>query len=77
MKGRNKDRVYAGEFYAVDCTKQRTRDFYWDKDIMFDLVNCQSPLHYCFESLSHSESMRRNIWENLKKGGYFIGTTPD
>jgi len=77
MKGRNRDRVYAGEFYAVDCTKQRTRDFYRDKDIKFDLVSCQFALHYCFESLPQAECMLRNISENLKKGGFFIGTTPD
>jgi len=77
MKGRNRGGVYAGEFYVVDCTKQRTRDFYKDRDIMFDLVSCQFAIHYCFESLPQAECMLRNISENLKKGGYFIGTTPD
>ena len=77
MKGRNRGGVYAGEFYVVDCTKQRTRDFFKDRDMMFDLVSCQFAIHYCFESLPQAECMFRNISENLKKGGYFIGTTPD
>jgi len=77
MKGRSRDKVYTGEFYAADCTKQRTRDYYRDKDIQFDLVSCQFALHYCFESLPQAECMLRNISENLKKGGFFIGTTPD
>ena len=77
MKGRNRDRAYEGEFYTVDCTKQRARDYYKDKDIMFDLVSCQFALHYCFESLPQAECMLKNISENLKIGGFFIGTTPD
>ena len=33
--------------------------------------------HYSFESLPQAEQMMRNAAENLKPGGYFIGTTPD
>ena len=28
MKGRNRGRIFQAEFHAVDCTKQRARDFY-------------------------------------------------
>lgn len=77
MRSRNRERAYVGEFYAVDCTKERARDFYKDKDIVFDLVSCQFAFHYCFESLPQAECMMRNISENLRKGGFFIGTTPD
>ena len=28
MKGRNRGRIFRAEFHAVDCTKQRARDFY-------------------------------------------------
>jgi len=76
MRGRNRD-TFNAEFHAVDCTKQRCRDFYKDKDITFDLVSCQFALHYCFESLPQAECMLRNAAENLKLGGFFIGTTPD
>lgn len=77
MKGRNRGRIFQAEFHAVDCTKQRARDFYRNQEQQFDLVSCQFALHYCFESLPQAECMLQNISENLKKGGFFIGTTPD
>jgi mRNA (guanine-N7-)-methyltransferase len=77
MRGRNRGRIFKAEFHAVDCTKQRARDFYKDAEQQFDLVSCQFAFHYCFESLPQAECMLRNISENLRKGGYFIGTTPD
>lgn len=43
----------------------------------FDLVSSQFTFHYCFESLPQAEKMIENIANNLKSGGYFIGTTPD
>jgi len=76
MRGRQRN-AFNAEFHAVDCTKQRCRDFYRDKDIAFDLVSCQFALHYSFESLPQAECMLRNAAENLKVGGYFVGTTPD
>ena len=51
--------------------------YFQDKNIEFDLVSCQFAFHYCFESLPQAETMLKNISENLKKGGFFIGTTPD
>jgi len=57
--------------------KQRARDFYKDPEVQFDLVSCQFALHYCFESLPQAECMLRNASENLRKGGFFVGTTPD
>jgi len=77
MKAKNRGRLFSGEFYAADCTKARIRDQYEDKNIEFDLVSCQFAFHYCFESLPQAETMLKNISENLKKGGFFIGTTPD
>jgi mRNA (guanine-N7-)-methyltransferase len=77
MRGRNGGRIYAGEFHAVDCTKQLVRDFLSDQQMQFDLVSCQFAFHYCFESLPQAECMLRNVSENLRVGGYFIGTTPD
>ena len=68
---------FGAEFHPVDCTKQRCRDFYKHKDILFDLVSCQFAFHYCFESLPQAECMLRNAAENLRVGGFFIGTTPD
>ena len=57
--------------------KQRARDFYKNPDQEFDLVSCQFAFHYCFESLPQADCMLRNASENLRKGGFFIGTTPD
>merc|ERR1719365_436679 len=77
MKGRSKGKIFRAEFHAVDCTKQRARDFYKNPDQEFDLVSCQFAFHYCFESLPQADCMLRNASENLRKGGFFIGTTPD
>jgi len=77
MKGRSKGKIFRAEFHAVDCTKQRARDFYKNSDQEFDLVSCQFAFHYCFESLPQADCMLRNASENLRKGGFFIGTTPD
>jgi len=76
MRGKNRGKLFSGEFYAADCTKDRIRDLYRDPDIQFDLVSCQFAFHYCFESLPQAECMLQNIAENLKKGGFFVGTTP-
>jgi len=77
MKGKNRGRVFRAEFYAADCTKERIRDLFNDENQQFDLVSCQFAFHYCFESLPQAECMIQNIAENLKKGGFFVGTTPD
>jgi len=77
MKGRNRDRIFRAEFHAIDCTKERAKELYKDPQQQFDLVSCQFALHYCFESLPQAECMLSNIAERLKKGGYFVGTTPD
>ena len=77
MKCKNRGRVFTGEFYAADCTKTQINTLYQDSNIEFDLVSCQFAFHYCFESLPQAECMLQNISNNLRKGGYFIGTTPN
>ena len=57
--------------------KQRAREFYKNPEQEFDLVSCQFAFHYCFESLPQADCMLRNASESLRKGGFFIGTTPD
>ncbi|GAB6032566.1 hypothetical protein CHUAL_011457 [Chamberlinius hualienensis] len=69
--------VYTAEFITADCTKAELREYYKDRDIEFDLVSCQFSFHYCFESLPQVECMMKNISQNLRPGGFFIGTTPD
>ncbi|TRY75552.1 hypothetical protein TCAL_06387 [Tigriopus californicus] len=69
--------IYSAEFHTADCTRDRLIDVYEDPDTYFDLVSCQFAFHYCFESLPQAERMLQNAAERLKKGGFFIGTTPD
>ncbi|XP_022646202.1 mRNA cap guanine-N7 methyltransferase-like isoform X1 [Varroa jacobsoni] len=69
--------IFEAEFVAADCTRERLADKYSQSDIVFDVVSCQFTFHYCFESLTQARCMIRNISERLRKGGYFIGTTPN
>ena len=43
----------------------------------FNLTSCQFSVHYSFESQPQAHMMLRNACENLRPGGYFIGTTVD
>jgi mRNA (guanine-N7-)-methyltransferase len=70
-------KTFTAQFITADCTKQRLRDLYEDRHIQFDLVSCQFSFHYSFESLPQAEMMLQNACENLKPGGYFIGTLPN
>ena len=48
-----------------------------DPQIAVDIVSCQFGFHYSFESLKQVEQMLQNVSENLKYGGYFVGTIPN
>ena len=43
----------------------------------FDIISSQFSLHYYFESEDKLNNLILNIKENIKKGGYFIGTCYD
>tara|TARA_B110000902_G_scaffold263025_1_gene341217 strand:- start:5910 stop:9881 length:3972 start_codon:yes stop_codon:yes gene_type:complete len=43
----------------------------------FDIISSQFSMHYYFESNRTFEGFIRNLKENVKKGGYFIGTCYD
>ena len=43
----------------------------------FNIVSCQFALHYFFENQSTLQNILRNISENCKVGGHFIGTCYD
>jgi len=75
--GRNPNGIFSAEFHVVDCTKERVGDRLKDPNMKFDLVSCQFAFHYCFESLPQAECMLSNASMHLRKGGFFIGTTPD
>ena len=38
MQQKNRGRLFSSEFYALDCSKARTRDCYANPAIQFDLV---------------------------------------
>ncbi|XP_003747248.1 mRNA cap guanine-N7 methyltransferase [Galendromus occidentalis] len=69
--------IFDADFIVADCTRDRLVSKYAKPDIVFDIVSCQFTFHYCFESLTQARCMIRNIAERLRKGGYFIGTTPN
>tara|TARA_B000000437_G_C11669343_1_gene314925 strand:+ start:108 stop:1175 length:1068 start_codon:yes stop_codon:yes gene_type:complete len=43
----------------------------------FDIVSSQFSMHYYFQSQQTFNGFIRNLKENIKKGGYFIGTCYD
>jgi mRNA (guanine-N7-)-methyltransferase len=69
--------MFSAEFIAADCTKERLKEKYKNPGIPIDLVSVQFGFHYSFESLTQVEKMLQNISDNLKYGGYFVGTVPN
>ena len=43
----------------------------------FDIISCMFAIHYVFNSEENLDNLINNIDENLKYGGYFIGTCLD
>jgi 2-polyprenyl-3-methyl-5-hydroxy-6-metoxy-1,4-benzoquinol methylase len=43
----------------------------------FDVVSCQFAIHYCFETSEKLSTFISNVANNLRPGGYFIGTCFD
>ena len=93
MKDRGGRSYFKAEFHVEDCTQVgwimhcvteilfcmqvRLRNKYNNIGLRFNIASCQFSLHYCFESLAQAEVMLRNLCENLRPGGFFIGTTVD
>ena len=59
-----------------DMSKLRMSEYIPNKE-MFDVVSSQFSIHYFFESKKTLENFLQNVTDNLKKGGYFIGTCFD
>ncbi len=53
------------------------KDRFQKRDDLLDIISCQFSFHYSFETLPQAECMIRNVADNLRTGGYFIGTIPD
>ena len=55
----------------------RLRDVYKNPYMRFNIASCQFSLQYCFESAAQAKMMLLNLCENLRPGGFLIGTTID
>uniref|UniRef100_A0A0N5CEW7 mRNA cap guanine-N(7) methyltransferase n=1 Tax=Strongyloides papillosus TaxID=174720 RepID=A0A0N5CEW7_STREA len=64
------------EIIHADSTITRIDEYIKDGK-PFDICSCQFSLHYAFESEQKARQMLQNATENLKEGGYFIGTIPN
>ena len=73
----DRTQLFTAEFIASDCTRVQLEKKYKKPNIDIDLVSIQFSFHYCFESLSQTNCMIRNVSQRLRTGGMFIGTTPD
>lgn len=77
-QSRHRDRLFAMEAFAADCTKVNiSEEHFRKKDIKVDLTSCQFAFHYAFESYDQAVTMVKNACERLNTGGYWIGTMPD
>lgn len=85
--GRDRDRrPFTADFYVADCTEERLADLassrsstqdYSSSCVFYHIASCQFSVHYSFQSYSKAHMMLRNACENLRPGGFFIGTTID
>ena len=68
---------FSASFHVGDLTRAEPQR--WEPplstNLKFDVVSCQFALHYCFESQKQCKTFVRNAAQNLKRGGYFFGTT--
>lgn len=53
--------------------KKRLKEYITNK-FEFDMVSCQFCIHYYFENELKFRTLLQNVSDNLKIGGYFIGT---
>ncbi|CAL8299547.1 unnamed protein product [Lota lota] len=71
------DPAFTAQFITADCSKELLSEHLKEPGARFDVCSCQFVLHYSFESQGQAETMLKNACDNLKPGGFFIGTTPD
>ncbi|PCH38474.1 guanine-N(7)-methyltransferase [Wolfiporia cocos MD-104 SS10] len=70
---------FAASFFALDCYAHNLRDSLSPAPFSrpFDVVSMQFCMHYAFESEQKARCMLRNVAENLRPGGIFLGTVPN
>ena len=68
-------------YYSLDLGSELIGDFYTKhpriKKVQYDLINCQFAIHFFLKNSSTCETFFRNVSDNLKQGGYMIGSTFD
>ena len=80
--------VRSGEAMMNDLSKEITDSVFGEESRSFpeirsrgsngfDVCSCQFALHYFFRDLPTLQGFMINVCQNLKKGGYFIGTCYD
>jgi hypothetical protein len=67
-------KILTKHIFGVEASKTLPNSIYSKVAGGFDIISIQFALHYFFESEKTLDDFIRNITENLKEGGYFIGT---
>ncbi|XP_028296748.1 mRNA cap guanine-N(7) methyltransferase isoform X4 [Gouania willdenowi] len=70
------EKIFSAEFITADCSKELLSEKIQSSQL-FDVCSCQFVFHYSFENEQKAETMLKNACDQLKPGGFFIGTTPD
>ncbi|XGW19097.1 hypothetical protein V3C99_003146 [Haemonchus contortus] len=68
--------LFPVDFVHADCCKENLKEKI-PGSAEFDLVSCQFALHYSFIDEESARTFLRNATENLREGGFLIGTLPD
>jgi mRNA (guanine-N7-)-methyltransferase len=66
---------YEAEFIHLDATRDKLKLKLKNPNKVFDLVSSQFVIHYSFETFEQANRFFENVSQNLRVGGYFIGTT--
>ena len=84
LKGDISKSIETGEAFSDIRFKEYYRDLWNISELgtnfsenKFDIVSIMFAIHYLFESKEKLDTLIDNIDKNLKKGGFFIGTTFD
>ncbi|WFD42837.1 mRNA (guanine-N(7))-methyltransferase [Malassezia psittaci] len=70
---------WPASFFAFDCFREPLSSHIPQEilDPKFDTISLQFCMHYGWDTEEHARVMLKNIAQNLRPGGTFIGTTPD
>ncbi|RKP36127.1 guanine-N(7)-methyltransferase domain-containing protein [Dimargaris cristalligena] len=72
----HRNKRFNAQFHALDCYKNPIRKVL-PQGFVADVISMQFCMHYAFETEQSALQMIRNVAENLRPGGRFIGTIPN